>query len=201
VFAKQRFRLFPLGSDRSRSGQAPSLSFDTESNRWFPVDPVLLDLDRDGKQDLVVLQPEGVGGGDLVIDTFFGQGGGRFERPRRLKLSNLESRAWVFGRDLTGDGVADLAAFGEKGLRVFAGTADPRRELLDQRPRQTVALDTRGKVEVSVAVGTGGMETSSNRTGLLGGPQAEDLDGDGRAEILLFSRNAGGRGRVMVVRL
>ena len=58
VFAKQRFRLFPLAADRSRAGTPPSLAFETESNRWFPVDPAVVDLDRDGKQDLVVLQPE-----------------------------------------------------------------------------------------------------------------------------------------------
>lgn len=200
VFAKQRFRLFPLGADRSRAGQPPSLAFDTESNRWFPVDPVLLDLDKDGKQDLVVLQPEGMGGGDLVIDTFFGQGGGRFEHPRRQKLGDLESRAWIYGKDLTGDGTADLAAFGKEGLRVFAGTADPRRGLLDRRSRPAIALGTQERVEVSVAVGTGGVETASSRAASLA-PRAEDLDGDGRAEILLFSRSAGGRGRVTVVRL
>ena len=201
VFAKQRFRLFPLGADRSRSGQPPSLAFDTESNRWFPVDPVLLDLDRDGKQDLVVLQPEGLGGGDLVIDTFFGQGGGRFERPRRLKLGDLDSRVWIYGRDLTGDGAADLAAITRDGLRVFAGTADPRRALLDRRSRPAVALGgAQERIEVSVAIGTAGVETSSSLADSLA-PRAEDLDGDGRAEILLFSRSAGGRGRVTVVRL
>ncbi len=202
VFAEQRFRLFPLNADRSRSGQAPSLAFETESNRWFPVDPVLLDLDKDGRQDLVVLQPEGVGGGDLVIDTFFGQGNGRFERPRRLKLSNQEARVWSFGPDVTGDGVADLVTLSKAGLRVFAGTSDPRRGLLDRRPRQTVDLGgAQQRVEVSVAVGSGGMETSSSRVNSIGGPWVEDLDGDGRAEILLVSRNVGGRGRLMVVRL
>ncbi|HSN86324.1 MAG TPA: VCBS repeat-containing protein, partial [Thermoanaerobaculia bacterium] len=202
VFAKQRFRLFPLNADRSRSGQPPSLAFETESNRWFPVEPVLLDLDRDGRQDLVVLQPEGVGGGDLVIDTFFGQGNGRFEHPRRLKLNNQEARVWSFGPDVTGDGLADLVSISKAGLRIFAGTSDPRRELLDRRPRQTVDLGgAQERVEVSVAVGSGGMETASTRANSVGGPWVEDLDGDGRAEILLVSRNAGGRGRVMVVRL
>ena len=203
VFAKQRFRLFPLAADRSRSGTPPSLAFETESHRWFPVDPVLLDLDRDGKQDLVVLQPEGLGGGDLVIDTFFGQGNGRFERPRRLKLGNLDARSWSYGRDVTGDGVADLVTMASKtGLRIFAGTADPRRDLLDRRPRQAVDLGgAQETVSVSVGVGTGGMDMESSRSASLGGPYVEDLDGNGRPEVLLFSPSAGGRGRVTVVRL
>lgn len=202
VFAKQRFRLFPLTADRSRSGQPPSLAVETESNRWFPVEPVLLDLDRDGRQDLVLIQPEGLGGGDLVIDTFFGQGNGRFERPRRQKLSNLGARSWSYGRDVTGDGVADLATVGENGISLFAGTADPRRNLLDRRPRQTVDLKgAKGTVTVSVGVGNEGMGVESSRSASLGGPFVEDLDGNGRPEVLLLSPSSGGRGRVMVVRL
>lgn len=202
VFAKQRFRLFPLAADRSRSGQPPSLAFETASHRWFPVEPVLLDLDRDGKQDLVVLQPEGLGGGDLMIDTFFGQGNGRFERPRRVKLNNLDARAWSYGRDLTGDGVGDLVTVSKEGLHVFAGTADPRRELLDKRPRQAVDLGgAQETISVSVGVGFGGMDLESTSSASLGGPWVEDLDGNGRPEILLFSPRAGGRGKVTVVRL
>jgi hypothetical protein len=203
VFAKQRFRLFPLAADRSRAGTPPSLAFETESHRWFPVDPVLLDLDHDGKQDLVVVQPEGLGGGDLVIDTFFGQGNGRFEKPRRLKLGNLDARSWSYGRDITGDGVADLVTVASKtGLHVFAGTADPRRDLLDRRVRQVVDLAGLGEtVSVSVGVGTGGMDMESSRSTTLGGPYVEDLDGNGRPEVLLFSPSSRGRGRVLVVRL
>jgi hypothetical protein len=202
IFAKQRFRLFPLSGDRTQSGRSPSLAFETESHRWFPVDPVLLDLDRDGKQDLVVLQPEGLRGADLMIDTFFGQGNGRFERPRRLKLGNLDARSWSYGEDVTGDGVADLVTISKAGLRIFAGTPDSRRDLLDRRPRQAVDLaGAQETVSISVGVGTGGADMESSRSGSLGGPSVADLDGDGRMEILLASPNAGGRGRVMVVRL
>ncbi|HEX3127239.1 MAG TPA: VCBS repeat-containing protein [Thermoanaerobaculia bacterium] len=205
IFAKQRFRLFLLGTDRTRSGQPPSLAFETESHRWFPVEPVLQDLDKDGRQDLVVFQPEGLGGGDFVIDTYFGQGSpgnGRFEKPRRAKLNNLEARSWRYGEDVTGDGVADLVTISKTGLRVFAGGTDPRKDLLDRRPRQTVDLGgAQEEVSISVGIGTGGASMESSRSGSLAGPQVMDLDGDGRPEVLLASPNAGGRGRVMVVRL
>lgn len=205
IFAKQRFRLFLLGTDRTRSGQPPSLAFETATHRWFPVDPVLLDLDKDGRQDLVVFQPEGLGGGDFVIDTFFGQslpGKGRFERPRRAKLNNLEARSWHYGDDLTGDGIADLVTISKTGLRVFAGTSDPRKDLLDRRPRQTVDLGgAQEEVSISVGIGTGGASMESSRSGSLNGPQIADLNGDGHPEVLLASPNVGGRGRVMVVRL
>lgn len=202
IFAKLRFRLYLLGADRSRSGQPPSLAFETESHRWFPVDPVLRDLDRDGKQDLVLLQPEGLGGGDLVIDTWFGQGNGRFERPRRLKLGNLDSRSWSYGEDVTGDSLPDLVTISESGLRVFAGTNDPRHGILDRSPRQTVNLEGADVlVTVSLGVGTGGVDMESSRSNSLGGPHLADLDADGRPEVLLASPNGGGRGRVTVVRL
>ncbi|HYG62877.1 MAG TPA: VCBS repeat-containing protein, partial [Thermoanaerobaculia bacterium] len=202
IFAKQRFRLFPLNADRSRAGQPPSLAFETESNRWFQVDPVLRDLDGDGKQDLVVIQPEGMGGGDLVIDTFFGQGDGRFERPRRQKLSNLDSRSWIYSGDVTGDGVADLVAVAKSGLRVFAGTREPRRELLDRRSRPAIGVSgEREMVTVALGVGGEGANMTSSRPTNLGAPRLEDLDGDGRSEILMSSPSSGGRGRVTVVRL
>jgi hypothetical protein len=206
IFAKQRFRLFLLATDRTRAGQSPSLAFETESHRWFPVEPVVRDLDRDGKQDLVLFQPEGLGGGDFVIDTFLGQGNGRFERPRRLKLNNLEARSWHYGEDVTGDGVADLVTVSKTGLRLFAGTADPRKDLLDRRPRQTVDLGG-AQETVTVAMGIGGdsgdsgASVESSRAGLLGGPQLVDLDGDGTMEVLLASQNAGGRGRLIVAKL
>lgn len=203
IFAKQRFRLFLLTADRTRAGQSPSLAFETESHRWFPVEPVVRDLDRDGKQDLVLFQPEGLGGGDFVIDTFFGQGGGRFERPRRLKLNNLEARSWHYGEDVTGDGAADLVTVSKTGLRVFAGSTDSKKDLLDRRPRQTVEIgDAQETVTVAMGIGgESGASVESSRAGLLGGPQLVDLDGDGRMEVLLASQNAGGRGRLMVVRL
>jgi hypothetical protein len=202
IFAKQRVRLFPLNADRSRSGQAPSLAFESASQRWFPVDLVPRDLDGDGKQDLVVLQPEGLGGGDLMIDTFFGQGNGRFERPRRLKLGNLDSRSWTYGDDVTDDGLPDLVTVSKTGLRLFAGTSEPRKDLLDRRPRHTVDLGgAQEMTTVALGVGTGGVDMESSRSASLGGPHLTDLDGDGRPEVLLFSPNDRGRGRVTVVRL
>lgn len=207
LFGKQRFRLYLLNAGRGRAGQPPSLAFETETHFWFPVDPVLADLDRDGKQDLVVIQPEGLGGGDLMIDTFFGQGSGgtgRFERPRRVKLGNLEARLWSYSRDLTGDGAPDLVTLSKDGVRVFARTADPRKSLLDRRPFATVPL-AGGQESVSVSVTVGGGASGTNlettRAASIAGPHLEDLDGDGRPEILIASTNAGGRGRVKVVRL
>lgn len=201
IFANQRLRLFPLSSDRSRSGQRPSLALETASHRWFPIEPVIADLDKDGKEDLVLLQPEGLAGGDLMIDTFFGQGNGRFEKPRRTKLGNLEARAWRFGRDLTGDGRPDLVTLSKTGLNLYAGTADPRRDLIDRKPRQIELEGAREQITVSVGAGSEGVATETTRPDTLGSPRVEDLDGDGRPEILLFSPNSNGRGRVIVVRL
>ncbi len=204
LFGKQRFRLYFLEGGRSRAGQPPALAFETETSFWFPVDTVAADVDRDGRQDLVVIQPEGMGGGDLMIDTFFGQGAGRFERPRRVKLGGLEARLWSYGRDLTGDGAADLVTLSRDGIRVFAGTADPRKSLLDRRAAATVPT-AGGQESVSVSVGVGGGANGTNvaatRAASIAGPHLEDLDGDGRPEILVASTSSVGRGRVKVVRL
>lgn len=187
-------KVVPVAGARRTDAVLPGHLIDTATQRGTDGRRRLVVLTTPDKPDVLVFSP--------LIDTFFGQGNGRFERPRRLKLNNLEARSWRYGEDVTGDGVADLLTLSETGLRVFAGTSDPRRDLLDRRPRQTVEIGgAKETVTVSFGAGNQGADMESSRTGLLGGPQLVDLDGDGRMEILLASPNAGGRGRVMVVRL
>lgn len=200
LFEKKKLRVFLLGADRSRSGSGPVLAVQTESHRWQAVDPVVLDLDRDGHDDLVVIQPEGLAGGDLVVEAWFGKGGGRFEpSSRRTVLKDLAIRTWSYGQDLTGDGYPDLAAIREGRLLAFAGTASPRREILDRRPRHTFELPAgAGTLTTEVSIGTGGTEASVS--GAAVAPHPTDLDGDGRLEVLLFAPSQKGRGRVTAFR-
>ncbi len=203
LFEKGKLRVFLLGADRSRSGTGPVLAVQTVSHRWQPAQPVVLDLDRDGHDDLVLLQPEGMLGGDMVVEAWFGRGNGRFETSsRKTFLNELEAKAWSFGQDVTGDGLPDLVAAKGGQLVVFAGTPDPRKEILDRRPRQIVQIPGISEMAVEVSLGTGGVGTRVLGPGSqLAGPRTEDLDGDGRPEVLLFDPSDQGRGRVTVVAL
>ncbi|HEX7180473.1 MAG TPA: VCBS repeat-containing protein [Thermoanaerobaculia bacterium] len=205
VFEKKKLRIFPLkrAADRSRSGQPPALAVQTVSYRWHSVVPYVLDADRDGHDDLIVVQPDGLAGRELVVETWFGQGGGRFQTPSRKQKYEMETRTWAYGRDLTGDGVPDLAAVQGDRLLVFAGTRTPRQTLLEREPRQTVELGP-GQERVLISVGIG-LETGSldvrRSAASLASPRVIDLDADRRAETLFFTASDGGRGRVAVVRL
>jgi FG-GAP-like repeat len=121
VFARKRFRLFVLGRDRSRQGSAPTLAFETGCPLWYPLDAMAADADGDGRQDLVVVHPEGLRGRELLVAAYRGLGGGRFNpNPRRWKL-NAEATDWVYGPDLTGDGAPDLAVLAGDRLLLYPG--------------------------------------------------------------------------------
>ncbi|MFY9822174.1 MAG: VCBS repeat-containing protein, partial [Thermoanaerobaculia bacterium] len=108
IFAKKRFRLYLLGRDRSRKGSPPALAADTECPLWFPLDSVAADADGDGHQDLVIVHPAGLQGKELQVTAYHGLGGGHFDtRARRWKLGS-QATDWLYGPDLTGDGVPDL---------------------------------------------------------------------------------------------
>jgi hypothetical protein len=200
LFEKQKIRLFPLTADRSRAGQSPVLGAPTESHRWFPAEPTIADLDRDGRDDLVVVQQEGLRGKSLRVEAFFGQGDGhgRFELPSRKTSVDVQARAWRYGQDVTGDGRPDLLAIQEKKLLVFAGAADPRRGPLDRRPYAAIDLPTTEQVTITASAGSEGAGVATQRGKPL---EMIDLDGDGRAEIVTTFRDDGGRGRVTVVAL
>lgn len=198
LFEEKSLRVFPLAADRSRAGQPPRLAAPTVSRRWFPARPFVLDLDRDGHEDLVVVQQEGLRGKALIAETWFGQGGGRFAAPSRKVSLDLQARAWDYGADVTGDGRPDLVAIEKTKLLVFAGTADPRRDLLDRRPRLSIDLPASEPVSVDASLGSEGAVVETRKSRPL---ELIDLDGDGRPEIVVMVRDDGGRGRVTVVRV
>lgn len=180
IFESKKLRVFPLAADRTRAGRRPALASQTTSHRWLPVAPIVRDVDQDGKDDLVVLQLDGMGGGEVIAETFFGRGDGRFETPGRRQKWDLETRDFHYGHDLTGDGIADLAVVEPRRLVVFPGTKEPRKALLERKPLE---------VPLNLAEEAG-----------IRGLRVADLDGDGRAEAVLTGSAGTGRDVVMVAR-
>jgi hypothetical protein len=180
IFESKKLRVFPLTSDRTRAGRRPLLASQTTSHRWNPVSPIVTDLDRDGKDDLVVLQLDGMGGGEIIAETFFGRGDGRFETPGRRQKWDLQTRDSHYGHDLTGDGIADLAVVEPRRLVVYPGTKEPRKALLERKPLEV-------PLNLSEEAGIRGLRIA-------------DLDGDGRSEAVLTGSAGTGRDVIMVVR-
>jgi hypothetical protein len=202
LFEEQSLRVFPLTADRSRAGQTPVLAVPTASRRWFPARPFVLDVDRDGHDDLVVVQQEGLRGKALIAEVWLGQGNGRFAPTSRKVSLGVQAHGWDYGADVTGDGRPDLVAIEQTKLLVFPGTADPKRDLLDRRPRLALDMPVSGPLSVSVEAGSAGTNVESSHADSL---RTIDLDGDGRAEIVIAVRDTvregNGRGRVTVVRV
>ena len=179
VLEKQKLHVFLLSADRSRAGQLPVLSMTTESHREFPVMPLILDLDRDGREELVVVQQEGARGRSMLVEAFFGQGAGRFERPSRKVSVNTQPSSWLYGFDLTGDSHPDLATVEGKKLQIFAGTAYPRRSLLERRAYAAFDL---ASAEETVITAT------------------DSASSAGRPVIVLTQGDDNGRGRITFIR-
>ncbi|HKI02609.1 MAG TPA: hypothetical protein VKK31_11560 [Thermoanaerobaculia bacterium] len=124
LLARKRFRLFVLKQDRSRKGTAPTLAVETDCPIWYPLDAVAADADGDGRQDLVIAHPGGLRGRETIVWAYRGLGGGRLApNPRRWKL-NDEASDWLYGPDLTADGVPDFLVYVKDRLLLYAG--DPK---------------------------------------------------------------------------
>ncbi|HKV08447.1 MAG TPA: VCBS repeat-containing protein, partial [Thermoanaerobaculia bacterium] len=186
IFVKKRLRLFYLDRDRSRRGTAPVLAVDTDCALWNPLTTFAADADGDGQDDLVLIHPEGMDSGELVVSVFRNVGEGKFEpRPRRTKLG-LTAREWDFGSDLNGDGAPDLLVLADGKLHLYPG----------EREGRPVA----SKAAWSVVVGKSQKEKDKEKDdrdeadfALATGRSLDvvDLDGDGIQEIAV--RGEGGK--------
>lgn len=181
VFEKSKLRIFRLTADRTRAGRGPLLAIESETKSWYRFEPLLLDADRDGAQDLVLIQPQGMAPGDLVVEIYKGNKGRFDTRPRRTEL-DAESARWHFGDDLDGDGAPDLVV-GTGVLEIYRGLADHRRRAVDKDPwrrldRPSLRVARR---EVARAEETG--PVSDDRPTFRGRQRVHDLDGDGRLDL------------------
>jgi len=198
IFETRKLRVFPLRDDRTRTGKGPLFSHDTDARRWFRMDLHVDDVDGDGRQDLVLLYPEGLGGGELAIEVFPGLGGGRFLRKARRAKLDPTPEAWSWGADLSGDGVPDLVTFGAEAVAVYPGAKQGR--VVAKRPSWEIPLPSPPEGVDGDEGGSEGRDENGPPSPSLRDLTAVDLDGDGRPEVLRILPGPGGTGRVIVVR-
>jgi hypothetical protein len=188
VFAKKRFRLYLLGRDRSRKGGPPVLAFDTECPLWFPLDSVAADADGDGHQDLVILHAAGLQGKEMQVTAYHGLGGGHFDtRARHWKLAD-RATDWLYGSDLTGDGVPDLLVLVGDRLLLYPGDPKGSRPLAG-RPLWAVAVPGAPKPDAQDSGESGSDRASDpNREGFF---TVHELPGGGRVALLRGAQKDG----------
>ncbi len=143
IFERKKLRVFPLWSDRTRAGTPSTLNVMTTSRRWQRLGVEVADLDRDGDDDLIVIQRDGLGGKKVVVEAFASKGnGGFFSRSRKTAVVAPEAD-WSYGTDLDGDDVPDLVAVTYGTLLVFRGL-DHKKLVVEKKPGLTLDLSPSG---------------------------------------------------------
>ena len=206
-FGEKLLRAWVLEPDRTRTGRAPFLALETRANLWQRITPIPLDVDRDGREDLVLAYWKGLKDHTVVLDAYLRRGDGTYERSpasTSFDVDDADRSVLEYGKDLDGDGAPELILLGKGGLLVFAGSPGSRRGkgLVEPKPRWTVPLLSPEAAEAvtEVRVVPEGMDVRPiSAAGWT--PRIEDVDGDGRGEIVVTAPLTSRPGRLIVVRL
>jgi len=213
LFGEKLLRLFVLeGNDRSRTGNSPLLALESRINLWQRITPIVIDINHDGREDLVAAYWKGLKDSRVVLDVYLRQQDGAFSRSPLETAFDVEhgSRSIVgYGSDLDADGAADLVLMANGEMQVFPGSRG-RKEIVDSRPRWSVPIHGDLSRGDDWDFDLSGVSKGSRARPPFGGPGAPrpaDLDGDGRPELLFATPShgdqggQGGHGRFDIIRL
>jgi VCBS repeat protein len=204
LFGEKALRVYPLGGERTRAGDAPMFATTTGINLWQQAYPAVVDLDGDGRDDLVLAYWKGLKNSIAALEVYRGTDSATFAKPRTTSfdVEGGERGFLEFGPDIDGDGRPDLLLLANRELLVFPGLA-PGRALdrpVDSRPSRRIALpsDLPGAIGASFSMGFDGFQIS-RAPGGLGTPHLLDLNADGRPEAVFAGDGGNGGGRVTIV--
>jgi len=200
VFEHQQLRVFALSQDRTRAGKGPILVAKTASNRWHRLWHFVVDVNADGRDDLVLLQTDGMGGGKLVAEAWLANDKGGFETRAPRTAMDRPMAAPLYGPDFTGDGVPDLTIANEGEISVFPGIGSPRKKLVGKDPRWVFKGGKGEEDDKDVDIDFAGAIVRRGGTSALNQLQAIDLDGDGKAELVYPQSGRHKPGRFRVIR-
>lgn len=218
IFVKRDLQLFLLARDRSRGGSPPVLAVHTDCHLWQSLTTHFAALDGNGRQDLVLIHPEGLRGKKLrfqvwtALGTVGTIGSGSLAPTPATSTVEVDADAWYYGADLTGDGIPDLLVRSAGRLLLYPGIARSHR--LADRPTWSFTLPLAPPPPRGTRSGDGGDGDDVNgdpaaaagertrdtppREGRLGA--LVDLRGDGRPTLLLTVAGPQGRSQVVAVR-
>ena len=203
LLGEKALRIYPLGGDRTRAGDAPLFAAKTGINLWQQTFPAVLDLDKDGRDDLVLAYWKGLQNSIAALEVYKGGAASGFAKPRTMSfdIDDGEKAFMEFGPDLDGDGRPDLLLFAKREFLVFPGSAADRaiQKPVATQPSRRIPLppDLPRPRGSSMSMGLDGFQISRSWGG-LGAPHLVDLDGDGRPEAVFAGDGASG-GLVSVV--
>jgi hypothetical protein len=206
LLGEKALRIYPLGGDRTRAGDAPLFAATTGINLWQQAYPSVVDLDGDGRDDLVLAYWKGLQNAIAALEVYKGGAASGFGKARSssFDVDDGEKAFIDFGHDLDGDGRPDLLLFAKRELLVFPGSAPDRAIAKPVEPRASrripLASDLPRPRGSEMSMGLEGFQIERSWGG-LGRPHLVDLDGDRRPEAILAGDGpAGGRIEVIFVR-
>lgn len=208
IFVKRQLQLFLLTRDRSRRGSEPVLALHTDCHLWHPMRTYFADLAATGRQDLVLIHPEGLSGKKLRFQVHTDNGQGRFAAQPRISSIDVKASDWFYGADFTGDGVPDLVVRDDQSrLLLYPGLAKAYR--LADRPSWSFHLpvppppprSAKRKTKEGDDGGSGNDQPPVPALP-LGARLADlvDLRGDGHPTLFLTIPDAQGRTQIVAVR-
>ena len=203
LLGEKALRIYPLGGDRTRAGDAPMFAATTNINLWQEARPTIIDLDQDGRDDLVLAYWKGLKNAIAALEIYRGTAASGFGKSRSIsfEVEGGKKGFLEFGADVDGDGRPDLILLAGSDLLVYPGTrADQAGDRpVESRPSRRVALPSdlgsEGSTELNLDLG--GVALSRKRG--LGTPGLLDVDGDGRPEVVFAGNAQTGSGRVTIV--
>ncbi len=218
IFVKRDLQLFVLDRDRSRRGTPPVLAVHTDCHLWHRIRTYFADLGATGRQDLVLIHPEGMGGKKLRFQVYASAGPGRLAARPRTSTVDVEAFDWFYGADFNGDGVPDLLVRERKSHRLLLYPGVPRAYRVADRPSWSFNLPVPPPPPPGAAKAAKKAEDDGNEdeegdeggddassSGPAAAPAASmanlvDLSGDGHATLLLAIADAQGRSQIVAVR-
>jgi hypothetical protein len=193
LFGEKRVRMYGLDPDRSRSGFRPLLAAESGMNLWQGGTPWILDVNRDGRSDLVIGYWKGLKDSRVVLEAFLQNDDGSFAEKPRTTAFDVEDgqRSFVgYGRDLNGDDLYDLLVMADGRIWLYPGKPSRNgKKLVDDEPEQILDIGERELEQegsVTITIGTGGASTVQSVA--LSIPSFMDMDGDGVEDILMVTR-------------
>jgi hypothetical protein len=194
LFGEKRLRLYPLERDRSRLGLAPLFQADSRMNLWQPAWPKMIDVNADGRDDLVIGYWKGLMDDRVVLDAYLRQEDGGFEvEPRNTAFDVKDGeRSFVLhGADLDGDAHADLLIRDQNHLLMYRGTPFVKGAGLVAKSPLAVPLGSMSREPgyTEVRVDSSGDASITVSGGIR--PRLLDLDADGTPEVLMVRRGGG----------